>query len=151
MRRCPSCGAARLVSSVEDRPLLALPSVTIRGVKVRTCGACGEEVVAIARLDELLEVVAETLVHRPGRLSGEEVRFLRKHLGWSGRGFARRFGLTPEHVSRIENGHSPISVAADRLLRIVVSEGKAAEVVELGLETAGPISVRHTRKGWRAA
>ena len=78
------------------------------------------------------------------------------NLGWSGRDFARRFGLTPEHVSRIENGHSPISVAADRLLRILVMneralEGNAAEVVEMGLEDAGPLSVRRTRGGWRAA
>lgn len=64
--------------------------------------------------------------------------------------FARRFGLTPEHVSRIENGHSPISVAADRLLRVLVGE-RAREVVEIGLEPAGPLSVRQTRKGWRVA
>lgn len=120
MRKCRSCGTGTLTRRIEERPLDSLPSVVVHGLKVTRCEQCGAEAVSIPRLEELHEVVAKALVRKRGRLTGPEVRYLRKWLGWSGQDFARRFELSPEHVSRIENGHNPISGVADRLLRVLV-------------------------------
>ncbi|QQR91034.1 MAG: helix-turn-helix domain-containing protein [Myxococcales bacterium] len=120
MKRCRNCGSRTLVQSVQDRQLDSLPSVRVCGLKVSRCQECGEEAVSIPRLEQLHRVVAHTLVKKPGLLSGPQVRYLRKWLGWAAQDLARRFDLTPEHVSRIENGHLRISVTADRLLRMLV-------------------------------
>ncbi|NOY92692.1 MAG: helix-turn-helix domain-containing protein [Deltaproteobacteria bacterium] len=121
MKKCRNCGATDSLSSTrEARPLDSLPAVIVHRLKVTRCAACGAESVSIPRLEELHEVVAKALVQRPGRLAGPEVRYLRKWMGWSGRDFAEKFELTPEHVSRVENGHHPISAVADKLLRVLV-------------------------------
>ena len=58
------------------------------------------------------------------RFRGEEVRFLRKSLGWSGADFARHMGVAEETVSRWENDATPIGPQADRLLRLMVAHGR---------------------------
>jgi transcriptional regulator with XRE-family HTH domain len=60
------------------------------------------------------------LVAKKARLSGAEIRFLRKVLGWSGVDFAEHMGTTAETVSRWETEAAPIGPQADRLLRLMV-------------------------------
>ncbi len=97
-----------------------LPHVTLVGVEVRRCGACGEHEVVIPRIEELHRVMALTVIRKPNRLTGDEARFLRKYLGWSGVDFARHMGVQPETVSRWENGKESMGPVADRLLRSFV-------------------------------
>jgi hypothetical protein len=42
------------------------------------------------------------VIHKPARLSGSEVRYLRKYLGWSGADFAGHVGVDPSTVSNWE-------------------------------------------------
>jgi DNA-binding transcriptional regulator YiaG len=67
-------------------------------------------VVAFRSKQELVVVTA----WRSG-FTGEEVRFLRKSLGWSGSDFAKHMGVAEETVSRWENDAAPIGPQADRL------------------------------------
>ncbi|MCL5044312.1 MAG: hypothetical protein M1336_03400 [Deltaproteobacteria bacterium] len=65
-------------------------------------------------------MIALELIKRWRRLSGSEVRFLRKHAGLPARQFARLPGVTPEHLSRLEDGHTQaFGEATDRLIRTV--------------------------------
>lgn len=105
-----------------DVPYRSLPGATLCGVEVRTCAACGAKETVISRQNELDTVLARLVAERPGHLTGAEVRFLRKVMGWSGRTFAKLIGVTPETVSRWENDHDRIGATADRLLRVLVSE-----------------------------
>lgn len=157
MKKCRSCGERSLAGHIEDRPLDSLPSVVARGLKVTRCEACGAEAVSIPRLEELHRVVAMALVRKPGRLTGAEVRYLRKWLGWSGQDLARRFDLTKEHVSRIENGHNPISGVADRLIRLLVVTKPPTmayspeELLEVGdADEPLRIGVQSTGRDWKA-
>jgi DNA-binding transcriptional regulator YiaG len=50
-----------------------------------------------------------------------EVRFLRKHLGWSGADFAAHMGVDPTTVSAWENERKPFGTSSDRLLRLIVA------------------------------
>lgn len=98
-----------------------LPNVTLQDVEVRRCPACGETEIAIPSLESLHRSLALALIRKPSRLVAAEIRFLRKHLGWSGADFAARMGSAPETVSRWETGATPMGPAADRLLRVMVA------------------------------
>src|SRR5262245_14012742 len=118
--KCADCGES-MVSARENFNYKAsgLP-VTLVGVEVRRCKACGEYEVVIPRIENLHEVIAHAVVAKRPRLTSAEIRFLRTYLGWSGADFARRIGVAAETVSRWENGHDAMSPVADRLLRLMV-------------------------------
>ena len=97
-----------------------LPHVTLEGVEVRRCAACGEHEVVIPNIEQLHQAIANAVISKKARLASAEVRFLRKHMGWSGAEFARHMGVQPETVSRWENGREPLGTVADRLLRLMV-------------------------------
>lgn len=115
------CGAT-MKSTRENYSYAAcgLPHITLEGVEVRRCAACGEHEVVIPKLEQLHQAIANAVISKKDRLAAVEVRFLRKHLGWSGADFARHMGVKPETVSRWENGREPIGPVADRLLRLMV-------------------------------
>ncbi len=134
-----------------------LPSVTLVAVEVRRCGSCGEHEVVIPRVDELHRTIALAVVAKRARLTGSEVRFLRRYLGWSGADFARHMGVTPESVSRWENEREPIGPVADRLVRLMVAVRTPASEYPLevlvGLDAkAAPLRLRleSTRGRWLA-
>jgi putative zinc finger/helix-turn-helix YgiT family protein len=97
-----------------------LPHVTLEGVEVRRCAACGEHEVVIPNIEQLHQAIANAVISKKARLASAEVRFLRKHMGWSGAEFARHVGVKPETVSRWETGKESIGPIADRLLRLMI-------------------------------
>lgn len=100
-----------------------LPNVVIDDVvDVTTCERCGETYTSIPAIDDLHRQIAAAVIRKKGRLAPAEIRFLRKHLGWSGVDFARRSGTKPETVSRWENGRTIMGPQADRLLRVLVAK-----------------------------
>jgi transcriptional regulator with XRE-family HTH domain len=54
-------------------------------------------------------------------LLGEELRFLRKHVGLSGVEFATRVQIDASTLSRIENDQQPMGKSTDMLARAVVA------------------------------
>ena len=76
---------------------------------------------------ELHRVIANAVIHKPARLSGAEVKFLRKHLGWSGADFAAHMGVDPTTVSAWENERKPFGTSSDRLLRLMVARQAPVE------------------------
>ncbi|MDD5307077.1 MAG: helix-turn-helix domain-containing protein [Deltaproteobacteria bacterium] len=156
--KCLTCGKA-MTSARENYNYSAcgLPHVTLKGVEVRRCRSCGEHEVVIPRIEDLHQAIAMAVVAKKSRLMPAEVRFLRKHLGWSGTDFARHMGVAAETVSRWENGREPMGAVADRLLRLLVAT-KAPErdyvidsLAELGDEaTPARLRLASGRKGWRA-
>ena len=140
-----------------DRP------IGLSGVRLNTfvtrCSKCGAFEIAILNLEGLHQAIARTLITKQARLTGEEVRFLRKVLGWSGADFAEHMGTSAETVSRWENDTIPIGPQADRLLRLMVmSRGPVSDYRKLDLlktvARAKPAAVRMlakagTRGDWR--
>ncbi len=97
-----------------------LPHVTLQQVEVSRCPVCGETEVAIPHIEALHRAIAAVLVQKRARLAPEEIRYLRKYLGWLGVDFAAHMGVTPETVSRWERSTTPMGGQADRLLRLLV-------------------------------
>jgi DNA-binding transcriptional regulator YiaG len=79
--------------------------------------------VASPAVEALHQSIASALASKAQRLQPSEVRFLRKHLGLSGRDFASLLRVTPGTVSRWENpkresGH--IGETSELLLRTLI-------------------------------
>ena len=121
MKKCPKCrGEMQVTPGEHPYRESGLPYVYLLNVPIATCTQCGERTVGIPRMEELHRVIAESVARRPARLGGAEIRFLRTHLGWSGKECAERMGVTPETRSRWENGHSAPEIGHERLLRLAV-------------------------------
>jgi len=158
--KCLVCGAAMKTTRENFRyAACGLPHVTLRNVEVGRCPQCGEEEIAIPRIEELHKAIARALITKPFRLDAAEIRYLRKYLGWSGADFADHMGTTRETVSRWENGTAQIGPQADRLLRLMVVKG--APVSDYSLDTLKAIStekpahslrlgLKVERDGWHA-
>lgn len=120
--KCPVCGSAELTTTHEAYKYdeCGLPNVTLANIEIQRCGNCGEILPAIPRMAELHKAIARAVVEQHAKLSGAEVRFLRKYLGHSGADFATLIGVSRETVSRWENDKEPIGGTPDRLLRVLV-------------------------------
>lgn len=118
---CVECGHAMRTRReiVPFEKPIGLPGVRLDTFVAR-CPECGSYEVIIPNIEGLHQAVARTVIARPSRLSGAEIRYLRKVLGWSGVDFADHMGTTAETVSRWETGATPIGPQADRLLRLMV-------------------------------
>jgi putative transcriptional regulator len=158
--KCLACGGLMKTRRENYRYTASgLPHVTLQGVEVSRCPRCGEVEVAIPRIETLHRTIAHALIRKRARLAPEEIRYLRKYLGWSGADFAAHMGATPETVSRWEHGTAPMGAAADRLLRLMVVTKAPVTDYSLALLTEIPgekkpraarLGLRVDRKGWHS-
>lgn len=155
--KCVQCGGT-MVASRENVNYRAsgLPNVTLLNLEVRRCPECGDRQTVIPDIEGLHRLLAKAIVGKPSRLTPDEIRFLRKSLGWSSADFARRMGVTPESVSRWENGRERMGATAERLLRLMVVH--SSPVSDYSLDTladlrdeAVPVRLRvaPAKSGWR--
>ena len=158
--KCIACGGGTMTSAREDRPFVDLPDVTLVGVWVHRCSACGEYEVEIPRPAALGRTIALALVEKAGPFEAAEFRFLRKRLDLSAEELARYLAVDKATVSRWENGRSPAPVAVDRVVRGLVRDlepvpvGVRAAVPRVaGLSVSGPMNlrVRNEEGGWAVA
>lgn len=134
MKKCPQCRTP-MESRRENYRYDAsgLPNVVLEDVEVRQCPNCGERAVVIPAIEGLHRALALALIRAPGRFTPQEIRFLRKSLGWSGVDFAKHFGVDPATVSRWESTEKPqpMGAVAERLLRLAVAHGQPIEAYPL--------------------
>ena len=135
-----------------------LTTVTLVGIEVGRCRHCGEHEAVIPKIEQLHRIIALTTARKVPRLAPEEIRFLRKHLGWSGGEFAAHLGVSAETVSRWENGGATMGPVAERLLRLAAltrdpATGDSLTILkEVARErpAARPFQVSLTRGVWSA-
>ncbi len=147
--------------AVRRYELGGLPHVELHGVEVAHCPACGAEDVAIPRIEQLHRVLVSHFINQTRALAPIEVRFLRKHVGFSTADFAKCMGVLRETVSRWETGKKPMGAQADRLLRLLVATSApihdyAVKDVLRALNPSRPapkrlgrFAVRASPDGWR--
>lgn len=141
MRRCPNCRATEMVRTDHDNyhyTESGLDNVFVDGVTTFDCPSCGERVTRFFAMEKLHEAIARAIVARPGRLAPMEIRFLRKHLGYSNQDFARRMGVTPETSSRWASGDLGMNGSAEVLLRLLVRIGEKVEQYPAPEDEADP-------------
>jgi len=127
--RCPNCEAAEMAEARENYLYSesGLSNVTLAGIVVRKCSACGNVMPKIPNIEGLHDVIAHVLINKPERLVGQEIVFLRKYLGWSGADFARYMHCDRAQVSKWEHGKVEMSKPYELLLREMVASGKKIE------------------------
>ena len=98
-----------------------LSNVILQGVKIADCPACGNSDVIIPRMAKIHRAIAQALAKSPTRLTGEQLRFLRNHLGRSGQELARYLHTDKTKISKWERGEDRIGPATDRLIRLLAT------------------------------
>ena len=98
-----------------------LHHVVLIGVEHYRCNDCGEEYFGYSNLEKLNQAITGILIQKKGFLTGQEVRFLRKHMGYSGTLFAKLIGYDHDTVTKIERGAQPVTRAFDRLVRFAIA------------------------------
>ena len=79
-----------------------MSQVFLIGVKVWTCAYCREESAVIPKIGQLSDVLAHALLEKSAPLTGEELRYLRKHAGFAAHEFAALLRIDPAYLSRVE-------------------------------------------------
>lgn len=98
-----------------------IPNVVLQNVSVAECPRCGNVDVSIPRLAKVHRAIAQALVSSPARLTGPQLRFLRKHLGLSGEDLSRYLHTDKTKISKWENEEDPIGPSTDRLIRLLAT------------------------------
>jgi DNA-binding transcriptional regulator YiaG len=98
---------------------LPYPIVLIDAAEEITHPKSGEVLgVAIPQAEELAAAVALALCFMPVRLSGAEVRFIRRVMGMTGQDLASAVEMDPATLSRWETGKKDIGAWADKAVRM---------------------------------
>ncbi len=95
-----------------------LSNVYLIGVKYWVCEECKKQAAEIPAPEQLMNVIAESIVMQPGLLSGPEIKFLRKRVGKRAADFAELISKTPEHFSKLETEALELNPATDKLIRL---------------------------------
>lgn len=123
MTTCIQCKTPDPTPRTEDHRYVegGLPNVILLDMTFRRCAKCGHDAIIIPRLEGLHRAIALAVIRKHGRLTGAEVRYLRKTLDLTTADFARLIGVGPAKVSDWEIGPPSIDPGYDRLLRLMVS------------------------------
>lgn len=124
-RRCTDCGALqRETRRTVDYPESGLDNVELANVPVWVCEN-GHQEVEIPAMTQLHELLAQMIIRKPALLCGAEIKFLRRRIELNGKAFADRIGITPQHLSRIENDRTKSKIL-DLLIRLSIASLLAA-------------------------
>jgi len=96
-----------------------LKNAYLDNIPVYECSACGISYPSIFRLGRLNDLIALTLVEKPGLLDGNEIRFLRKNLRMPSKLFAGKLGVGKTTLPKWENNVQNHSEGHDRLIRAI--------------------------------
>jgi putative transcriptional regulator len=92
-------------------------NVFLRNVDVELCQARGTETLAVRNVKKVHSMIALGIALQPARLSGAEVKFLRKASRMSLSETANRLGIADATFSRWESGR-PLGEQVEKLFRI---------------------------------
>jgi DNA-binding transcriptional regulator YiaG len=117
---CSNCGSpARVVEGDYLFRECGLSNVSLMGVELILCDACGNADPVIPDANDLMAALAWHISTQKFRLSGEHVRFLRKYLKMTAADFSKLIGVHKSTLSKWENDEDAIGDTSDRLIRSV--------------------------------
>jgi transcriptional regulator with XRE-family HTH domain len=119
---CGACGLPMTETTGKvPYPESGLSNVELSNVPVWRCTNAHEDV-QIPAIDGLHLVLARAIVAQPWGIRGNEVRFLRKFLGYSARAFSHAIGMHHVTLSNLETGRDPIQRDVESLIRLFVAQ-----------------------------
>lgn len=127
--QCPSCDSKKQMKPetiIHKFKESGLDNITLHGVKQYRCSQCGEVLFDFGDVNQLNRAISNALIRKKDLLIGQEIRFLRTHIGYSSEMFAKILGLDKTSLSRIENNRAKVSTQVNMAVRYAVS-GKMAD------------------------
>lgn len=122
VHHCTNCGRPVTLERRNYRYTESgLSNIILQGVEVADCPACGHSNVTIPHLAKIHRAIALALANSPVRLTGAQLRFLRKHLGYSGEELAKYLHTDKTKISKWEREEDAIGPSSDRLIRLLVA------------------------------
>lgn len=119
--KCFECGKVMKEKSIRHHYVeCGLPNVYLDGVSEFTCPECNTSFVDIPGPEQLHIVLAMAIANSPEKLTGPEIKFLRKEVCMTGKSFAQFIGVDPVTLSRWENdkGDANKEDSNDHLIRM---------------------------------
>jgi len=118
---CSNCGRPAEIQK-GDFPFIREPGLKVHlyDVDLIVCQACGNVDPVIPKVNEILRKIAEAIVEKKYRMTGAEVRFLRKFLGMTAGQFCHLLHIDKTTISKWENDEDPIGQQSDLLIRSLV-------------------------------
>lgn len=107
-----------------------LKNVLLVNIPMYQCPSCHSSEVEIPCMEELHLLLAFLIVLQPQPLKAEEVRYLRKHVGYSQEELANFLGVTRVSIARWESGRA-IRKDQDKHLRRWYLQKKGEELKKL--------------------
>ena len=119
--KCLECGH-ETTSKIADHKYdeCGVSNIILKEIEIIECTNCSEREIVIPDIYDLHNAIATTISSTTSKLNGEEIRFLRSHLGFSSSDFAKAIGVNPSVVSRWENDRDQIGKQSEKLLRLMV-------------------------------
>lgn len=118
---CPNCGGeAHIVRGnwpMDDWGVRGY----LLGVEIIECEHCRSKMPILRNVERLMRIVTEALIRKPYRLTGQEVRFLRKRIGATQEELGREMHVDKTTVSKWENDDDPVGIQSDLLLRLLAA------------------------------
>lgn len=122
IHKCTRCGEPVNPEPRSYRYLESgLTNVILQGIEVADCPKCGNEDAIIPRMAKIHRAIARALTLSPSRLTGEQIRFLRKDLGFSGDQLGKYLHTDKTKISKWEGGEDRIGPSSDRLIRLLAA------------------------------
>jgi len=120
-RRCTECGAVQHETrQTVMYPESGLDNVQLVNVPVWVCEN-GHEELEIPAITQLHDLLTHVIIRKPARLTGREIRFIRRRAELSAQEFACRIGISPQHLSRLENDKGKKTRTLDLLIRLGIA------------------------------
>ena len=120
-RRCTECGKPQQIKfTTTDYPESGLDNVQLINVPIWECSN-GHQELQVPAVEQLHSLLTKAVIRKPARLTGREIRFLRKELGMSAKAFAGHLGMSAVHLSRIETETRPVLPVMNSHVRLAVA------------------------------
>ena len=140
---CNECGLAvnNKKEPVYETEMFGVTVSLINAVTVTFCG-CDEEI-TIPNQRGLIAAMALVRAGMPQKLSGKEIKFLRKVMDKPANEMAVFLDVDPATLSRWENDKVPISIIAEKFMRMTAVSllEKDAPIVETSLEDISQLEI----------
>ncbi len=117
---CSNCGAPAIVARGKYKFTgSGLKNVLLIGVELVKCKKCGNVDPIIPDMKGLMQCLALAVLEKPWKLSGDEIRYLRKYLRMTAQEFGGYIGVDKTTVSKWENDRDQVGESSDKLIRAI--------------------------------
>lgn len=134
------------IAQYETREL-GVPLLIVNTVQKNTCKRCGEVSHNIPYPERLIAAAAVARIRFPEKLSGAEIRFVRKALMWTAKDMGEHIQVAAETISRWENDKAPMAPGHEKMLRLLagIHLGPKAPAILCKLDDIANMTIKSVR------